>query len=56
MKTNAAYIAILLITTLLSCDIVEGPYAKKKGGTNDTTEQVVRKILIEDFTGHQCGN
>jgi hypothetical protein len=56
MKINAAYIAILLITTLLSCDIVEGPYAKKKGGTSDTTEQVVRKILIEDFTGHQCGN
>jgi hypothetical protein len=56
MKINASYIAILLITTLLSCDIVEGPYAKKKGGTSDTTEPVVRKILIEDFTGHQCGN
>lgn len=56
MKINAAFKAILLITILSSCDIVEGPYAKKKGDTNDTTNQVLRKILVEDFTGHQCGN
>jgi hypothetical protein len=56
MRSKAYYLVILLFWVFQACDIVEGPYAKKKGGTSDTTEQVVRKILIEDYTGHQCGN
>lgn len=56
MKARAYYLGVLIFWVFQACDIVEGPYAKKKGSTSDTTEQVVRKILIEDFTGHQCGN
>lgn len=56
MKARAYFLVVLIFWVFQACDIVDGPYAKKKGGTSDTTEQVVRKILIEDFTGHQCGN
>lgn len=39
----------------VSCDIVEGPYTE--GGSNpiDTTAKV-RKVLLEDYTGHKCSN
>ena len=43
------------ITTLLSsCDVLEGPFDEKV--TIDTTAGPKRKILLEDFTGHTCGN
>jgi len=56
MKTRAVFLGLFFLGVLQSCDIVDGPYSTNAGGTPDTTEQVVRKILIEDFTGHQCGN
>jgi hypothetical protein len=42
--------------TFTACDKVEGPYKKDTtgGGGNDTT--LVRKVLVEDYTGHKCGN
>jgi len=39
-----------------SCDKVEMPYVKNNTGGGDTTVAKVRKVLIEDFTGHTCGN
>lgn len=48
---------ILLGLTLLftaSCDEIDGPYGVSSGGGIDTTEDVVRKVLIDDFTGHTC--
>ncbi|MBL4656952.1 MAG: Omp28 family outer membrane lipoprotein [Flavobacteriales bacterium] len=49
-------LASLLVTT--SCDKIEGPYLEEGGdsGGIDTTIAELRKILIEDFTGHTCGN
>lgn len=54
-------ITILLfgITTacfFFSCDKIDKPYLQKKNSGPDTSDQVVRKILVEDFTGHKCGN
>ncbi len=43
---------------LYSCDKVQAPYATVKQQTHDTTDTatVVRKILLEDYTGHTCPN
>ena len=38
-----------------SCDKLEAPYAEKKTG-GDTTSGMVRKVLLEDYTGHKCVN
>lgn len=48
-----------LSISILSCDKIEGPYGNGNlgsGGGSDTSVQIIRKILIEDFTGHTCGN
>ncbi|HOS47519.1 MAG TPA: Omp28-related outer membrane protein [Bacteroidia bacterium] len=46
---------IALMLGSIGCDKVEGPYGVKSstGGT-DTTDTIVRKVLLEDFTGHTC--
>jgi hypothetical protein len=47
----------LLITGLFSCDKVENPIQTGGAGNNDTTSApLIRKVLLEDYTGHQCGN
>lgn len=53
-----------VVFSLASCDVIEGPYTE--GNVLDTAlcppknfminEQPVRKILLEDYTGHTCGN
>lgn len=40
---------------LSSCDKVNDPYNAASGGV-DTTVTKVRKVLLEDYTGHKCGN
>lgn len=45
----------LFLMSVVACDEIEGPYGVSSGGGNiDTTEDVVRKVLIDDFTGHTC--
>lgn len=40
-----------------SCDEIDKPYVNdNSGGGGTTTDQVVRKVLIEEFTGHRCVN
>ena len=47
----------LLITGLFSCDKVENPIQTGGAGNNDTTSApLIRKVLLEDYTGHTCGN
>lgn len=41
-------------TLFSSCDVLEGPFDEKVAV--DTTAGPKRKILLEDFTGHTCGN
>jgi len=48
----AGFAAIICIS---SCDKLDAPYAVKKTG-GDTTEGPVRKVLLEDYTGHKCVN
>jgi thiol-disulfide isomerase/thioredoxin len=50
MKTSIAYVGILLGLIFLSCDKI------KKAPDNSNIKPNTRKILLEDYTGHQCGN
>lgn len=43
-----------LITVFASCDKIDPPFIESAGNVTDTTG--VQKVLIEDFTGHRCGN
>ena len=53
-KTHNFFVAILLFGILFSgCDKIEPPY--KEGGNNGT-EELTRKVLLEDYTGHTCVN
>ena len=57
MKNIITLFSFILIIT--SCDVVEGPYLIDDGGITpaDTSSSTyVKKVLIEDFTGHTCSN
>lgn len=47
--------ALLLTLFLGGCDVIDKPYQQtSSGGGGGNT--VKRKVLLEDFTGHKCGN
>ncbi|HOU99259.1 MAG TPA: Omp28 family outer membrane lipoprotein [Bacteroidales bacterium] len=46
---------LAMVYAFLSCDKIEGPYKEIHNSGNDTNVYV-QKVLIEDFTGHRCGN
>ena len=49
--------SLFLISIISSCEVIEGPYMNGNGGGVDTnSNQYVKNILIEDFTGHLCQN
>lgn len=57
MKKLFLVSCLFILSTLLSCDKIDAPYGiKGKTPVPSDTEVVMRKILIEDFTGHYCGN
>ena len=43
-----------IVFAFASCDYVDQPYME--GGNGNNVKDTVRKILIEDFTGHACIN
>lgn len=56
MIKQAISISIIVILFIFNaCDIVEEPYINTIDGNNDDSE-VVQKVLLEEFTGHQCPN
>lgn len=48
------FIAMALIVP--SCDIIEEPYLVPAGNTGPGPDETVRKVLLEDYTGHKCPN
>jgi hypothetical protein len=46
---------IAYVLCFSSCDKVKDPY-NATGGGDTTTVVKVRKVLLEDYTGHKCGN
>lgn len=53
MKNN--FYLLLISTVLFSCDKINEPFIEKVNNGNDSNT-IVQKILIEDYTGHMCGN
>ncbi len=55
MKHITIIIAVLIFS---SCDKVEKPYLEENGGKcgNGNLSIPIKKILLEDYTGHTCGN
>jgi hypothetical protein len=52
MKNSSLFLfGIFVAFTLAACDEITGPYTEEVNVTEGG-----RKILLEDFTGHQCGN
>jgi thiol-disulfide isomerase/thioredoxin len=47
---------LLLMVSITACDIIDDPI--QSGGITppDTTLKFIQKVLIEDYTGHTCGN
>jgi len=56
MKKYITLLSIILIIT--SCDVEEGPYMSDTViiPIDTTTNTYLKKVLIEDFTGHLCPN
>jgi len=46
----------ILLFNITSCDIIEGPYLIDNNTNPVDTNTFVKKVLIEDFTGHRCPN
>lgn len=51
---NKIYFLLLSAVLIAGCDIVNEPY-RQNAEPIDTTK-VVKKVLIEDYTGFKCGN
>ncbi len=51
-----AILSVFGLLSLLSCDKVDRPIQATTTTTDTTTVVEVRKVLLEDYTGHQCGN
>jgi hypothetical protein len=52
----SVFTAVFALLLVASCDKVEGPYKKDNSGGGGTDTTLVRKVLVEDYTGHKCGN
>ncbi len=50
----SVFFLVLFLAGFYSCDKIDGPYTENIDGGD--TAQVVRKILLEEFTGHKCPN
>ena len=51
------YVLYLLILFLFSCETIEAPYMVENSGVSvDTSNNYIKKILIEEFTAHKCAN
>lgn len=51
-------VTILAIITISACDTIEKPYLEENGGKcgNGNLSIPIKKVLLEDYTGHTCGN
>jgi len=45
---------IVLLASFSACDVIDNPI--KTGGTAPPPAEGIRKVIIEDFTGHRCKN
>ncbi len=67
---NSFFLLVVLMLAFASCDIIERPFVQLPPGacvaSQDCLDQIpedpfagltiTRKVMLEEFTGHQCGN
>jgi thiol-disulfide isomerase/thioredoxin len=60
MKKISLNVILLLSLSIyfVSCDFVQdaNPPVSPSGGNNNNPSVIYRKVLVEDYTGHKCGN
>lgn len=57
MSVQKILISLIIISFIISsCDKIEAPYIREHHNGNDTTTPGIRKVLLEDYTGHKCIN
>lgn len=57
MKISNSIFLLSVILFLSGCDKVDPPYTTSNQNSVDTTQiQQVKKVLVEDYTGHLCVN
>ena len=56
LKYTISFFLGILLFNITSCDVVEGPYLIDDNTNPVDTNNFVKKVLIEDFTGHRCPN
>jgi hypothetical protein len=58
MKKYIILISLFITGALIvpSCDIIEEPFLVPAGNTGPGPGEAVRKVLLEDYTGHKCPN
>ncbi len=52
---NKIFLALVAIAIFASCDKINPPFTEDNGGQTIETD-TVRKVLLEEFTGHKCPN
>ncbi|HIA37116.1 MAG TPA: Omp28 family outer membrane lipoprotein [Flavobacteriales bacterium] len=57
---SISFLILPLLWFIFSCDKIEPPFTTinetiNNPDTVDTTSGAIRKVLLEDFTGHKCG-
>jgi thiol-disulfide isomerase/thioredoxin len=55
MKFSLLIFSAIVVITVTGCDVIENPVQAPVVPV-DTTETVKQNVLLEDFTGHTCGN
>ncbi len=57
MKKVFLLILAMVVALFWSCDIVQKPYTEEVNQCGqDNLSVPIRKVLVEDYTGHKCGN
>lgn len=56
-------VLVVFLASIMSCDVIDGAYLENNQNTNpgvpaddSGTISTYRKVFVEDFTGHTCGN
>ncbi len=55
-RINIFLLIIAGFLFIASCDKIEPPFKEENGGGGTPADSVVKKVLLEDYTGHKCPN
>ena len=56
MKNVSAMLGVLLLLIVTACDVIDNPVQQGGVPPPDTSADFKQNVLLEDYTGHTCGN